>query len=189
MLNTIIFGAPGSGKGTQANKLVKLFNVCHISTGELLRDEMKNGTKLGIKFKDIINSGEYVPDEDISKLLTIKVEELLKINTNGFIFDGYPRTLAQCDILNKIVQSFNSKIDVLINLDVADNILIERLLERGESSNREEDKNKEAISTRLNLYNNETKPLLEYYNDIVININGEGTVEEIHNQIIKNFNI
>lgn len=193
MLNVILIGAPGSGKGTQSKRLVadpdfgatadkKLY---HISTGELLREEMAKGSPLGLEITETMNAGKYVSDAFASQILMNKVHELGAWRTAGFVFDGYPRTLPQCVSLDRILSGFQAEVNVVINLKVDSPTLIERLLERGKTSGRADDQTKKAVVGRLKVYVTETTPLLEYYKDIVIDVDGTGTPDEVYARIVK----
>jgi len=186
-------GACGSGKGTQARKLVadKDFGtndgrtLIHLSTGELLREEMAKGSEIGIEITEKMNSGQYVSDAFASQLVMNKMHELGGWKVPGFIFDGFPRTLPQCISLDRLVAGFRAEINVVINLKVDSPTLIERLLERGKTSGRPEDQTKKAIVTRLKVYIDQTTPILEYYKDIVIDVDGTGTPDEVYARIVK----
>ncbi|MDR2144895.1 MAG: adenylate kinase [Tannerella sp.] len=182
MLNIIIFGAPGSGKGTQSELMEKNYNLAHISTGDVLRQEIKNETALGKTAKQYIDKGELVPDDLICDMLD-QVLETQK-DAAGVIFDGFPRTIPQAEALEKILAKRGWEVSVLVDLQVEDRILIDRLLERGKISGRSDD-NEETIQSRLNVYHSQTAPLADYYKQKGkhVAINGVGEIEEIFHRI------
>ncbi len=182
-LNIIIFGAPGSGKGTQSEKLIEKYNLYHISTGDMIRKEIANGTELGLLAKDIIGNGQLIPDELVINMIAEKMANKLP-GKNGFIFDGFPRTPEQAQALNDLCEANGMKINILINLIVEEEQLIDRLLGRAKVSNRSDD-NYETIIRRLHVYSNQTKPVCSFYDDsgICRRINGEGSVDEVFNRI------
>jgi len=182
MLNIVIFGAPGSGKGTQSELLIKKYNLHHISTGEILREEIKNATELGKLAESYMQKGHLVPDSVVIDMLEEVVEK--HAGTKKFIFDGFPRTLAQGEALSAMLKAHGHKIDIVINLEVEDEELIDRLLKRGQALGRADD-NRETIESRLEVYNNQTLPLKEFYKsqDVLKEINGMGTIEEIFGKI------
>ena len=153
----LFLGAPGAGKGTQAELLSKTNSYLHLSTGELLRREIERNTNLGIKVKDIINNGELVNDELVLEI----VEKNLDKDNNGWILDGYPRNLSQADSLNEVLIKINQPLEMVFYLDIPEEVLIERLLLRGRK-----DDNEETIKTRLNIYKKTTEPLIEYFRDL-----------------------
>ena len=161
MINLILFGPPGSGKGTQAAKLVKKFKLVHISTGDLFRFNLKNKTPLGIEAKKYIDKGALVPDKVTIKMLKAKVLENPK--AKGFIFDGFPRTKKQATALNRLLKGMDAEVTKLIMLDVPDDELVRRLKERGKTSGRADDKSKKIILNRLATYKEETIPVFDYY--------------------------
>ena len=161
MINLILFGPPGSGKGTQATNLVEKYDLLHISTGDLFRYNLKNNTKLGQEAKKYIDKGELVPDSVTINMLAQKVEE--NPNVKGFIFDGFPRTIPQCEALDNLLASKNQAVSKLIMLDVPEEELVSRLLERGKSSGRADDSDENIIRNRLEVYENETTPCFDYY--------------------------
>ncbi|MDR2472171.1 MAG: adenylate kinase [Tannerella sp.] len=178
MLNIVIFGAPGSGKGTQSDLLKKHYDLAHISTGDVLRAEMKAETELGKIAKGFIDKGQLVPDELICEMLDKKVETLK--GAKGIIFDGFPRTVPQAEELDKILRKHGTEITVLLDLQVGDEELVIRLIERGKISGRSDD-NEETIQARLKVYHTQTAPLAEYYKakGKHLIINGIGAIEEI----------
>lgn len=180
MINIVLFGPPGSGKGTQAQNLIEKFNLKQISTGDLFRFNMKNDTELGKLAKSYIDKGELVPDQVTTDML---VEELRKpTDAAGFIFDGYPRTAVQTEALEKIVkEELNDEIDICLSLVVEDKILVERLLKRGEISGRSDDSNVEIIENRIKEYYAKTAEVAELYKQQgkYVEINGVGDINEI----------
>lgn len=183
-LNIVIFGAPGSGKGTQSEKLIEKYGLTHISTGDVLRKEIKNGSKLGKIAEEYISKGQLLPDELIVNILadTLDKCEIVK----GVIFDGFPRTIPQAEALKKVLSERNMDISVVLGLEVEEKELIDRLLKRGAISGRSDD-NIETINKRLEVYHSQTDPLREYY----INegkykpITGDGTIDDIFEKIKK----
>jgi adenylate kinase len=182
MLNIIIFGAPGSGKGTQSELMKKKHNLAHISTGEVLRQEIKNATALGKIARQYIDRGQLVPDELICNMLD-NVLDTVK-NSEGIILDGFPRTVPQAEALEKILAKRGWDVSVLIDLQVEDRVLTDRLLERGKVSGRSDD-NEETIKSRLNVYYSQTAPLTDYYKKKGKHaaIDGVGEVSEIFSRI------
>ena len=161
MINLILFGPPGSGKGTQAAMLVEKYNLLHISTGDLFRYEIGNKTPLGMEAKSYIDKGELVPDEVTVGMLRNKVEA--NPDVKGYIFDGFPRTIAQSKALDKLLESKGETISKLIMLEVPDEELVKRLLDRGKTSGRADDQNEGVIRNRINVYNKETSPVFDFY--------------------------
>lgn len=184
MINIVLFGPPGSGKGTQAQNLIEKFNLKQVSTGDLFRYNMKNGTELGKLAKSYIDKGELVPDQVTTDML---IDEIRKpTDTNGFIFDGYPRTVAQTEALEKIVkEELNDKIDICLSLVVEDKILVERLLKRGETSGRSDDSNEEIIQNRIKEYYTKTAEVAELYKQQgkYVEVNGVGGIDEISEKL------
>ena len=161
MINLILFGPPGSGKGTQAANLVEKYDLLHISTGDLFRHNLKNNTPLGLEAKKYIDKGELVPDSVTINMLREKVQE--NRDVNGYIFDGFPRTIPQCSALDELLAEYNDEVSKLIMLDVPEEELVSRLLERGKSSGRADDANDDIIRNRIKVYENETSPVFDYY--------------------------
>lgn len=183
MVNLILFGPPGSGKGTQAAKLVEKYGLLHISTGDLFRHEMGNNTPLGLEAKSYMNKGNLVPDSVTIGMLENKVNANPEVA--GYIFDGFPRTEAQAEALDTLMQKKVEKIAVLLMLDVSDDEITSRLLERGKTSGRADDQNKETIQHRINTYRKETSPVFNFYaeQEKAIKINGLGSIEDIFNRL------
>ncbi|WP_224483806.1 adenylate kinase [Robertkochia aurantiaca] len=179
MINLVLFGKPGAGKGTQANFLKEKYNLKHISTGDVFRYNIKNGTELGTLAKSYIDKGELVPDEVTIKMLNAEVEN--STEAEGFIFDGFPRTKAQAKALDDLMESKGMKIHATIALEADDEVLIERLLERGKVSGRSDDQDKEKIKKRFAEYNEKTAPVLSYYEEQgkLHRVNGVGEIEDI----------
>lgn len=161
MLNLILFGPPGSGKGTQAERLVKKYDLLHISTGDLFRYNIKNETPLGVEAKNYMDKGELVPDSVTINMLKSKVNENPKVA--GFIFDGFPRTIPQAEALDSFLKEKNQSVSGLLALDVPDEELVKRLLERGKGSGRADDQDESIIANRIDVYNKETAPVFDFY--------------------------
>ena len=186
MLNIVIFGAPGSGKGTQSENLIKEYNLAHISTGDVLRAEMKNGTELGKLAEGYISKGQLVPDEVVINMLANVLDAKSKEGAAGVIFDGFPRTIPQGEALDKMLAERGQEVSAVVSLDVDEPELIERLIKRGQQTGRTDD-NHETIKARLDVYNNQTSPLKEHYKKSgkLSSIKGVGKVEEIFENIKK----
>ena len=179
MKNIVLFGPPGAGKGTQAEIIKDTYNLFHISTGDVFRYNINNNTSLGILAKKYMDKGELVPDEVTIEMLNKVV--INNLDSNGFIFDGFPRTTSQAISLDKLMTSNNTNISAMIALEVDDSILISRLIKRGQTSGRADDSNEAIIKNRINEYYKKTAILKEYYQekDRYFDINGEGEIEEI----------
>ncbi|HOK36865.1 MAG TPA: adenylate kinase [Paludibacteraceae bacterium] len=188
MLNIILFGAPGSGKGTQSKLIAQKYHLKHISTGELLRTEMKKQSELGKIAENYILKGNLLPDEIIMDILIKNIDDDLK-NYNGILFDGFPRTLPQAEMLEKILHELNTEITLLIDLKVNEEELIKRLLKRAEIEIRNDDK-PDIIKKRLEIYAQNAEPINEFYKKLnkYIAIDGMGTVEEVFSRIEKVIN-
>ena len=182
MLNVVIFGAPGSGKGTQSELIIKEYGLDHISTGDVLRSEMKNDTELGKIAKDYIEKGQLVPDELIVNMLAKVLDS--KENSKGVSFDGFPRTIPQAKALKVMLNERGTDVSVMLNLQVDEEELVKRLLERGKVSGRSDD-NLETIKSRLEVYHKQTAPLADFYVEEGkhVAIQGMGTIEEIFGRI------
>lgn len=178
MLNIVIFGPPGSGKGTQSKKVVEAYGLEHISTGEMLRSEMKNGTALGVIAKKHIDKGHLVPDHVIVGMLTRKLKTCR--GTKGIILDGFPRTVNQAEALDQLLAQYGDQVDILLNLEVEDEELIKRLLKRGETSGRTDDNGK-TIAERILVYKQVTTPVIDFYKGkgVYRSVKGTGSVDEI----------
>ncbi len=182
MLNIIIFGAPGSGKGTQSEKITSKFGVSHISTGDVLRAEIKNGTELGKVATGYIEQGKLLPDALIIDILASTLDAL--DDPKGVIFDGFPRTIAQAEALKKMLAERGEEVSVMLDLDVPEDELVARLLNRGRETGRMDD-NIETIKNRLAVYNEQTAPLKDYYKSEgkYCHIVGTGSVDDIFDNI------
>lgn len=184
MLNLILFGPPGSGKGTQAERLIEKYGILHISTGDLFRYEMGNNTPLGLQAKEYMSKGELVPDEVTIGMLKNKV------NTNpdasGIIFDGFPRTIAQAEALDAFLKEKNTEVTALVALDVQEDELVVRLLNRGKSSGRADDNDEAIIRNRIAVYKAETAQVFDYYGKSGKSklILGVGSIDEIFSKIV-----
>jgi len=179
MLNIVLFGPPGAGKGTQAEFIIETFGLNHLSTGDLLRNEIAAGTKLGLEAKSYMEKGELVPDTVVIGMIKSKLET--DSNTKGFIFDGFPRTVEQAKVLDNLLNENFTPISGMLNLEVEKQELIDRLLRRGKTSGRPDDQDRSVIETRINVYNEKTLPLVQYYKqqNKHFGINGMGTIDEI----------
>ncbi|MEM8848068.1 MAG: adenylate kinase, partial [Bacteroidota bacterium] len=179
MINLVLFGKPGAGKGTQAGFLKEKYNLKHISTGDVFRYNMKNGTELGKLAKSYIDRGDLVPDEVTIDMLKDEVEK--NTEAAGFIFDGFPRTAAQAEALDNFLESKNMQLNATIALEAEDDILVARLLERGKESGRSDDQDEDKIRNRFDEYNAKTAPLRAYYEKQVKfhSVNGIGEISEI----------
>lgn len=183
MINIVIFGPPGAGKGTQSEKMLAQYNLVHLSTGDLFRAHIKNQTALGLEAKSYMDKGELVPDTVTIGMLKAKVED--NPDANGFIFDGFPRTTPQAEALDNLLTSLNTAISTCLSLQVPDEELVKRLLERGKTSGRADDANEDVIRNRLAVYMRETNPLKEYYaaQNKLEEIHGVGTIDEIFGRL------
>lgn len=179
MLNLVLFGPPGAGKGTQAEFIIKSYGLIHLSTGDLLRSEIAEGTKLGLEAKSYMDKGELVPDEVVIGMIKSKLEA--NQDAGGFIFDGFPRTVDQAKALDNLLNENNTPVSGMLSLEVEKQELINRLLGRGQVSGRADDQDQSIIENRINVYNQKTLPLIEYYRtqNKHFGINGMGTVEDI----------
>lgn len=179
MTNIILFGPPGAGKGTQATFLKEKYNLVHISTGDVFRFNIKNETELGNLAKSFMSKGKLVPDEITIDMLSNEVDK--NPDAHGFIFDGFPRTEAQAEALGFLMDDKDSQIDAMVALEVDDEVLVQRLLKRGETSGRTDDADEKIIRNRIAVYYNETAILKEYYQEKgkYYGVNGEGSIEEI----------
>lgn len=180
MFNLILFGPPGSGKGTQSDKLVEKYGLIHLSTGNLLREEIANKTPLGKEAKKFIDHGQLVPDEVVICMVDSFFDK--HKDANGFLFDGFPRTVAQAQALDKLLTLKKTDIAVVLALDVTESELINRLLNRGKTSGRSDDTDENVIKKRFTVYTNETSPVADYYKKSrkFKSIPGEGSVDEIN---------
>ncbi|MCX6292065.1 MAG: adenylate kinase [Bacteroidetes bacterium] len=185
MLNIVLFGPPGAGKGTQSDKLIAQYKLVHLSTGDILRSEIANGTTLGLEAKKLMDQGILVPDEVVIGMIESKVDA--NKDSKGFIFDGFPRTTAQAEALDLLLKKKNSSISMMLSLEVPKDELIKRLLNRGKDSGRADDQNESVIEKRINEYNSKTAPLKTYYTsqDKFFGVNGVGSVDEIFDSLCK----
>ena len=177
-------GPPGAGKGTQAKILATEFNLRHLSTGDILREEIRNQSEIGLDAQKFMDAGNLVPD---NILLTMMENKLTELNKHGIILDGFPRTIPQAEGLSIIFKNLNSKIDYVINIDVEENALISRLIERAKNSGRADD-TKEVIIKRQQVYRELTEPLIKYYSNEIIQVDGDGTIEEVTKRILQRIN-
>ena len=184
MKNIVLFGPPGAGKGAQAEIIKQEYDLFHISTGDVFRYNIKNNTDLGLLAKGFMDKGELVPDQITIDMLSDVVEK--NSHVNGFIFDGFPRTESQAHALDSLLENFNTSISGMIALEVDDEILINRLLERGKDSGRADDSNREIIENRISEYYNKTAILKTYYQrkNCYYGVNGVGEIDEITSRII-----
>ena len=192
MKNFVLFGKPGSGKGTQAEHLSEKYNLYHISTGDLFRKNISQNTNLGLLAQSYMDKGELVPDEVTIKMLENEIKE--NPQSKGFLFDGFPRTIAQAESLDKFLKSIDMQINATIALDVDEEELISRIIDRGKTSNRSDDQDIEKIQNRFNEYNMITSTLSRYYKNqkIFFEVDGSGTVDEITKRLfdlIDSFNL
>lgn len=187
MKNLILFGPPGSGKGTQAAKLVEKYDLLHISTGDLFRSEMSQDTPLGIEAKGYITRGQLVPDEVTIGMLQNRV--ISNPNVPGYIFDGFPRNITQCEALDELLSSLNQDIHRLLMLEVADQEIITRILSRGQSSGRTDDNDAAIIQHRIDVYKSETMPVFGYYAEKgkAFKMDGIGTIQHIFEALCRSF--
>ena len=186
MLNIVMFGAPGSGKGTQSEVLIKTYGLFHISTGDVLRDHIKRGTALGKTAQEYINQGQLIPDELMVNILASVMDDNKEVAAKGVIFDGFPRTIPQSEALEEMLQQRGTKVSAVIGLDVPEEILIGRLLNRGKESGRSDD-NLETITSRLEVYNNQTAPLKAFYaqKGLLHMVQGTGGAEVVFERVRK----
>ena len=185
MINIVLFGKPGAGKGTQAEFLKEKYNLTHLSTGDIFRYNIKNDTNLGKLAKTFMDKGDLVPDEVTIKMLESEVDK--NPQSAGFLFDGFPRTLAQAAALDAFLESKNQSITATVALEADDNILVSRLLERGKTSGRPDDQDEEKIRNRYDEYNQKTAPLMHYYDaqGKFKTVDGIGSVEEVTQRLSK----
>ena len=179
MFNLILFGPPGSGKGTQSEKLIAKYGLKHLSTGDLLRSEIAAKTPLGLEAKNIMDKGQLVPDEVVIGMISSALDA--SPTAKGFLFDGFPRTGAQAKALDNLLELKEASINVMLALDVSEKELVKRLLKRGETSGRSDDTNEHVIRARITEYHNKTAIVAEYYRQFnkVVLIKGEGSVDDI----------
>jgi adenylate kinase len=179
MINVILFGPPGSGKGTQSEKLLHRYGLKHLSTGDLLRSEIAKQTPLGIEAKNVMDKGQLVPDEVVIGMISSALDN--NPDAKGFLFDGFPRTEAQAEALDKLLKMKKTEINVVLALQVSEEELVNRLLNRGKTSGRSDDTGEEVVRARIKEYQDKTTVVADYYNRFgkVKNVQGEGSVDEI----------
>ncbi len=183
MFNLILFGPPGSGKGTQSENLISRYGLKHLSTGDLLRSEIARQTPLGLEAKNFMDKGQLVPDEVVIGMISSALDQ--NPQAKGFLFDGFPRTSAQAEALDKLLELKHTSISVMLALDVSEEELVKRLLKRGETSGRSDDTNEQVIRARITEYHNKTAAVADYYRkfDKVRMVKGEGTIDDIFNSL------
>lgn len=185
MFNLILFGPPGSGKGTQSEKLIEKYGLIHLSTGNLLRSEIAAQTPLGLEAKNIMDKGQLVPDEVVIGMISSELDK--NPRAKGFLFDGFPRTPAQAEALDKLLELKKTSIALMLALKVGEEELVNRLLHRGVTSGRSDDLDKDIIRKRIVEYEDKTLPVAEYYekDDKVVEIKGEGGIDDIFDALCK----
>ena len=183
MINIVLFGAPGSGKGTQSAKIIDQFGLYHISTGEVLRDHISRGTELGKTAEGYISKGELIPDDLIVDLIAQVIDNEAK-DAKGVVYDGFPRTIPQAEAFKEMLEARGSKVDAVVGLEVPEDELVERMINRGKETGRADD-NIDTIKNRLDVYHKQTHPLQKYYQEegSYLKVNGSGSVEEIFDNI------
>lgn len=183
MLNLVLFGPPGAGKGTQSQKLIEKYQLIHLSTGDILRNEISKGTTLGLEAKKLMDEGKLVPDEVVIGMISNKLTE--NPNVKGFIFDGFPRTVAQAEALDALLQKHNEQIAGMISLEVNEDELEKRLLLRGKDSGRADDANPEIIRKRIAEYQSKTTPVANFYKEQgkLNTVYGIGSIDDIFKKI------
>ena len=186
MLNIVIFGAPGSGKGTQSDNLIKTYGLFHISTGDVLRDNIKRGTELGATAKAYIDKGQLIPDDLMIGILADVLDSNKEAAASGVIFDGFPRTIAQAEALETMLQERGTSVSAVIGLEVPEQELIDRIILRGQQTGRSDD-NMETVKNRLAVYHNQTSPLQAFYKEkgLYHAIKGTGKIDEIFADICR----
>jgi adenylate kinase len=185
MLNLVLFGPPGAGKGTQAEYLVESYQLIHLSTGDLLRSQIAAATELGLEANKYMEKGELVPDAVVIKMIKSKLD--LNVQAKGFVFDGFPRTVDQAKALDSLLDENGIPISGMLSLEVEKHELIDRLLFRGKSSGRIDDQDQSIIENRINVYNQKTAPLINYYQGQGkhFGVDGMGSIEEIVGRLKK----
>jgi len=183
MLNIVLFGPPGAGKGTQSEKLIEKYGLVHLSTGDILRGELKAESDLGKEAKKFMDKGALVPDEVVIGMIENKLDK--NEGAKGFIFDGFPRTVAQAKALDKLLTEKNTEITAMLALEVEHDELVKRLLNRGKDSGRADDKDESIIENRIKVYHDETSPLIDYYKaqQKFYGIKGTGSIDEIFERL------
>jgi adenylate kinase len=185
MFNLILFGPPGSGKGTQSEKLIAKYNLKHLSTGDLLRSEIAGKTPLGLEAKKFMDKGQLVPDEVVIGMISSALDTYPDVV--GFLFDGFPRTSKQAEALDNLLELKDLSINVMLALDVSEEELVKRLVKRGETSGRPDDSNEQVIRTRIHEYNKKTSAVADHYKKVnkVTLVKGEGTIDNIFKSLTK----
>ena len=185
MFNLILFGPPGSGKGTQSEKIIEKYSLVHLSTGDLLRSQIAQQTALGLEAKKLMDKGQLVPDEVVVGMISTALEE--NPTAKGFLFDGFPRTAAQAESLDKLLEFKKEPINVMLALDVSEEELIKRILKRGETSGRSDDMDHDIIAERVAEYKNKTEAVADYYRQTnkVVMVPGEGSIDDIFERLSK----
>lgn len=183
MLNIVLFGPPGAGKGTQSENIIKQYNLVHISTGDLFRKHLSEGTELGKLARTYMDAGNLVPDEVVIGMVEDKIKEHLE--AQGFIFDGFPRTVNQAEALDAMLGKYELGISGMVALDVPEEELKKRIKERAKVSGRVDDQDEEKINNRIRVYNEETRPVAQYYKDCgkYTRVEGVGSIEDIFDKI------
>lgn len=181
-MRLILFGPPGAGKGTQANKISENYVAAHISTGDMLRAAVKNGSELGALAKSFMDKGELVPDDVIIGIIKDRIKE--EDARKGFMLDGFPRTIAQAEALSGMLEAENESIDTVVSIEVKDEEIIGRILERAKIEGREDD-TEDVVKNRLNVYRSQTEPLKAYYQSagVLAEVDGMGTIDEVFGRI------
>ncbi|MEO7049474.1 MAG: adenylate kinase [Ferruginibacter sp.] len=185
MFNLILFGPPGSGKGTQSEKLISRYGLRHLSTGDLLRSEISRKTSLGQAAKQFMDKGQLVPDEVVIGMISSCLDE--NPDAKGFLFDGFPRTSTQAEALDRLLQLKKQQIAVMLALDVSEEELVKRLIKRGETSGRSDDTNDQIIRARIHEYRTKTAMVADYYQQFnkVVMVKGEGSIDEIFENLCR----
>ena len=183
MLNLVLFGPPGAGKGTQSERLIEQYKLVHLSTGDMLRSEINQQTELGLKAKQLMDEGQLVPDEVVIGIIENQLDN--NASAAGFIFDGFPRTVAQASALDQALSARNEAITAMLALQVPEEELIKRLLERGKESGRSDDQDESIIRNRIQEYENKTAPVAQHYEQQgkLHTINGLGSIEDIYQRL------
>ena len=183
MFNLILFGPPGSGKGTQSEKLIAKYSLKHLSTGDLLRSQIANQTPLGLEAKHFMDKGQLVPDEVVIGMISTALDQNPEVK--GFLFDGFPRTAAQAEALDKLLEMRQSPINIMLALEVGEEELVGRLMKRGQTSGRSDDTDESIIRNRITEYHHKTTAVADHYKqfDKVVLVKGEGTIDEIFDRI------
>lgn len=181
----ILFGPPGAGKGTQAEEMASKYNLCHTSTGVLLREEISSGSELGLKAKELIEAGHLVPDSVVEGMIENRFKTVK--DCDGFLLDGFPRTMAQAESLDAMLSKMGSEVNCVVSIMIPDTVIMERIRHRAEIEGRADDANEETILNRIKTYHEKTEPLIEYYKKTgkYREVDGMGTIEEVRNKIFE----